>query len=191
MDTTTTMFLVPGLGFNVERIRFTHGFINGYLRDAEREPYENSVYLLFKPKNLVEFESFVRNEYLRTKDLVEDYDYKGGYVVMVYGFPAEFLFEYKLFLKGKYSKFREKYIVKLPAVDSKIDHNGDPFTEHSLQFMICYKAKALRDYWEKKLGMDFDEEQEFWSKPVLRRETLYIDKITDYDKRGNLSEASL
>ena len=184
MDTTTTMFLVPGLGINVEEVKFRYGFINGYLQDKEREPYERGVYLLFKPKDMIEFQLFFEREKKRTINLIEDYDYEGGYIVQVYVFPDEFLMEYKLFLKGRYSKFRQKYKILLPDLDSKIDSEGIPFTELSLSFMIMYKSKALREYLEKKLGTEFDEEDELWSKPDIRRETLNIIKILE-DARTN------
>lgn len=186
MDTTTTMFLVPGLGINVEEVKFRYGFINGYLQDQDREPYERAVYVLFKPKDMIEFQLFFDREKGRTANLIEDYDYEGGYTVLVYVFPDEFMMEYKQFLKGKYSRFRQKYKILLPDIESKIDPEGIPFTELSLTFMIMYKSKALREYLEKKLGTEFDEEDELWSKPDIGRETLNIHKITDYEhKRDN------
>lgn len=175
MDTATTMFLVPGLGFNIDTIRYRYGFINAYLADVDYDMYENAVYLLFKPKDMHTFQTFLeRSEGPR---IIDDYDYEGGYVVVVYEFPSEFRQEFKMFMKGKYSQFREKYRVLLPQVDSKIDKEGNPFTEYSLQFMVCHKAKALKDYWEKKLEIELDEEDEYWSVPDIKRETLNIEKI--------------
>lgn len=176
-DTTTTMFLVPGLGLSLEEIRFRYGFINAYLKDEDREPYERGVYLLFKPANIIDFEHFLEREKKRTAQLIEDYDYRGGYVVLIYVFPEEYLHEWKLFLKGRYSKFRAKYLVLLPEIDSKVDSEGIPFTETSLQYMICYKAPALKQYLEKKLGEELEEDAEYWSKPSMKKETLNINKI--------------
>jgi hypothetical protein len=182
MDTTTTMFLVPGLGIDIEEVKFRYGFINAYLQDKEREPYERGVYLLFKPKSMIEFQLFFEREKTRTHQLIEDYDYDGGYIVLVYVFPDEYLLEYKLFLRGKYSKFRSKYRQLLPDIDSKIDSEGVPFTEYSMQFMIIYKAPALKKYMEKKLGTEFEEEDELWSKPDIKKETLDISKIISYGR---------
>lgn len=186
MDTTTTMFLVPGLGINIEEVRFRYGFINGYLRDQDRELYERGIYLLFRPKNMIEFQLFFERERGRTHQLIEDYDYEGGYIVLVYVFPDEFLMEYKLFMKGKFSKFRTKYKILIPDIESKIDSEGIPFTELSLPFMVMYKSKALREYLEKKLGTRFDEDDELWSKPDIRKETLDINKITEYAERRDI-----
>lgn len=176
-STTSTLFLLPGLGIKEEEVRFRYGFINAYLKDEDREPYERGVYLLFKPENVIEFEHFLEREKRRTAQLIEDYDYRGGYVVLVYVFPEEYLHEWKLFLKGRYSKFRDKYKVLLPDIESKVDADGMPFTEMSIQYMIVFKADALKAYLEKRLGEELEEDAEYWGKPSVKKETLNINKI--------------
>lgn len=177
VDTISTMFLLPGLGLKLEEIRFRFGFINAYIKDDDHEPHDRGVYLLFKPDDLIEFEHFVQREKKRTPQLIEDYDYRGGYVVLLYIFPEEYLHEWKLFIKGKYSKFRDKYKVLLPDVESKIDSEGMPFTEMSLQCMIVFKAPALKQYLEEKFGEELEEDAEYWTKPSTKKETLNITKI--------------
>jgi hypothetical protein len=52
--------------------------------------YEDCVYLLFKPHDMDLFRDFIDSEYERTDNIVEDYDYEGGYVVVVYKLDENF-----------------------------------------------------------------------------------------------------
>lgn len=177
MNTHTTMFLVPGLGVDVEQVKFRYGFINGYIADKDQEPYDRAVYLLFKPKDMIEFQLFFERERKRTLHLIDDYDYEDGHTVLVYEFPSQFDKEFKLFLEGKYSKFRNKYKELLPVFESKLDEDGIPFSEHTIQFMVVYKSKALRDFIEQKIGHELEDTAELWSIPNKQLETLDINKI--------------
>ena len=79
--TITSIFMVPTLGINREKL-VENGYINGYLSDSRRDvQHRNVVYLLFKPANLDKFREFLDNEYERTTYMVDDYDYEDGYVV--------------------------------------------------------------------------------------------------------------
>ena len=176
-QTCTTMFLVPCLGLNVEYLR-TYGFINGYLNDKEGYLYPNAVYLLFQPDNMGHFQGFLGKEYDRAGTLIiDEYDYAGGYVVLVYKIPEHFGNDYKHFLKGRYSKFSKRFVGMLPQEKSDIDAGGIPFTETSLQVRICTKSKALREYRERQLDVVIEDDMELWDKPSMIKETLNIQKI--------------
>lgn len=177
-DSNSTLFLVPGLDLQIDNLRKL-GFINAYIKDEHREPiFNQELYLLFKPESDTSMFLFIEEEYgNENRELIEDYDYSDGFIVLLYKFPEKYSQEYKHFLNGKYSKFRAKYVAILPQIDSKIDANGDPFTEYSIQFMACHKSKSLKDYWEKRLDTELDDDDEVWVGFSEKRETLNIEKI--------------
>src|SRR6267378_4800052 len=179
--TCTTIFLLPGIGLKRQNL-LKHGFISAYLDDKDHEVhYENAVYLLYKPSQVQEFQKFLTSEYKRTPLLVEDYDYPGGYIVTVYKFPAEFMEEYELFLRGKYSKFRKKYIELFPMKVEMLNPANHMYTEKlSLQYHIFERTDALRKYWEDRLGYrsgELPENLEYWSIPEKEKETLDINAL--------------
>lgn len=176
--TCSTLFLLPAIGLQRKDI-LKYGFMDAYLDDVNHEPhYEASVYLLFRPENMDGFQVFLDKEYRRTKLLIEDYDYAGGYVVTVYRIPEEYLREYDLFLKGKYSKFRKKYMQLFARTAEVTTDDGKVVTESSLAYHIFDRTPSMREYWEEKLGAQLDEDAEMWSKPdVEEGEKLNIYKI--------------
>jgi hypothetical protein len=176
--TCSTIFLLPAIGLQRKDI-LKYGFMNAYLNDINHEPqHDLSLYLLFKPGDMDAFQVFLDKEYKRTKSLIEDYDYAGGYVVTVYRMSQEYLKEYEMFLKGKYSKFRKKYMQLFAKTVEVMDENGKIITETSLAHHIFDRTPSMREYWEEKLGENLDEDAEMWSKPDFRGgETLDIYKI--------------
>lgn len=173
--TNTTLFLVPVLGLDVDNMQSRYGFINGYLEDNEQQtssPYP--VFLLFRPDDLIEFQKFVEQEYRRTGDLLLDYDYDGGFVVLLYHFPEKFHKDYRRFLKGKYSRLSLAFTARLPAYEKHPDGTLSP--EFSLQRNIILK---IPDFIAR-LEEDFEVEitGECWSIPDRKAETLDIERIS-------------
>lgn len=179
----STIFLLYPLG--IERKKITQlGFIQAYLADAEKDvEYQSPVFLLFKPDSPTIFQAFVDSEYERlnkvtgTVDIIEDYDYVDGYVVLVYQFPKEFEEDYNKFLEGKYSKFSKKFRETYPKVVKIKTEEGRPIEEVSTQYRIINRTPEFREYLEEILGIEFQGDMEFWSKPDMSKETLTIDKI--------------
>lgn len=178
--TCSTIFLLPGIGLKRQSI-LKHGFVSAYMDDVNHDVhYENSVYVLYKPEQIEEFQKFLSSEYKRTPLLVEDYDYPGGYVVTVYKFPKEFMEEYDLFLKGKYSKFSKKYMDLFPVrIDTHDPETGMTKMKYSLQYHILNRSDAMKRYWEEKLGMEGElpEDLEYWKIPDKKEETLNINEL--------------
>ena len=176
--TVTTIFMVPTLGFPRDAL-IGNGFINGYSKDGSREvQYENCIYLLFLPTNVDKFRVFLENQYAVSSDIVDDYDYEGGYVVVVYKLNTQYEKDFGLIRKGKYSKTSKEFqnlfsrIVKLkPGKD-----------EISLQYRIFNKTEDLVKFWEDKFDVEFDSDQEVWRGWDEEDETLYIDKIKQNKK---------
>ena len=171
--------MVPTLGINKELLT-DNGFINGYSRDGNRDvQYDNSIYLLFKPKNLDKFRAFLDGEYERTKVVIDDYDYEDGFVVVVYELNTKYKKDFNLVREGLYSRTSEDFQAKFPKV-VKIKRGGLHKDEISLQYRVFNKTEDLRKYWEEKLGVEFDEDWEVWDGFELDKETLNLDKIKEH-----------
>ncbi len=179
--TCATIFLLPGVGLSRQKI-LKHGFISAYIDDKGHDVhYNNAVYCLYKPNQIEEFQKFLTSEYKRTPLLVEDYDYPGGYIVTVYKFPSEFMEEYNLFLQGKYSKFKKKYIDLFPSKVEVFNESTHMYSEkYSLQYHIFERTDAIRKYWEDRLGYkpgELPADLEYWSIPDKEKETLDINAL--------------
>lgn len=174
--TITSIFMVPTLKIEREDLK-ENGFINGYIKDGGKDTqYENSVYLLFHPDNLDKFRDFLDKEYERTKAVIDDYDYADGYVVVVYKLPTKFKRDFKLIMESKYSQTSKEFQALFPKI-IKIKKSGLHKDEISLQFRVFNKTADLIKFWEEKLGVDFDDDQEVWHAFDLKNETLDITKI--------------
>jgi len=172
----TSLFIVPTLNINKDNIK-NNNFINGYVKDLRRDVhYENAIYLLFKPDNFDRFREFVSYEYENNNLILDDYDYEDGFVVLVYQLNKEYTEDYKLVRKGQYSKTSSKFQQAFPKV-VKIMKSGLHRDEISIQFRIFRKTEDLYKYWEKRIGMDFDDDMEVWEgfDPIV--ETLNLDKL--------------
>jgi hypothetical protein len=176
----TSIFMVPTLKVPKDALR-GNGFINAYVKDSRREDvYKESIYLLFKPENLDKFREFLDNEYERTKDIIEDYDYEDGFVVVVYQLDDKYKNDFVLVKEGKYSKTSLQFQKLFPKV-IKITRNGLHKDEVSLQYRIFNKAEDLVSFWEDKLGIDLIEivgdDFEVWEGWDESKEILELDKI--------------
>lgn len=176
--TNTTRFLLRGLSLFKAELK-QYGFINAFLDDKDHEHhYANSVYLLFQPHDLGTFEWFVESEKMRTHLFLEEYDYPKGYIILVYKFPADYMEDYRLFLRGKYSEFTEKYKELFPKENEGKTSKGLPFKEPSFYVHVFSKSNDLRKFWEDKLDVNLEPNVEVWEVPSIERETL---NIKDYE----------
>jgi hypothetical protein len=164
--THTELFLRPMLGIN-EAYLSRFGYVNAYLKDIDHEPeYESAIYLLFRPADLQLFDKFIQAEKRRVGNLfLEDYDCGYGYVVLVYKIPDQYRGDYNLFLEGKYSKFSRELIEIFPETVPRKDEWGYEKLDHSLYFHIFNKSKAMKNYWEEKIGVELSSDAEYWSIP--------------------------
>jgi len=177
--TITSIFIVPTLSIGKERLG-DNGFINGYIKDNRRDvQYENSIYLLFKPENLDKFKVFLDSEYERTKQIIDDYDYEEGYVVVVYQLSPRIEADIELIKQGKYSQTSSKFQQIFPKI-IKINKSGRSKDELSLQYRVFNKTEDLRKFWEEKIGMELDADMEVWTAFIEENEILDLDKIKEH-----------
>jgi len=174
--TITSIFIVPTLKINRDKLK-DNGYLNGYLSDDRRDvQYKNAVYLLFKPDNLDRFREFLDSEAVRTKSLLDDYDYEDGFVVVVYKLDNKWKADFVLIKQGKYSKTSKEFQESFPKV-LKIVKNGLHKDQVALQHKIFRKTDDLRQYWEDRLGIEFDDDMEVWDGFEIENETLNLTTI--------------
>lgn len=176
--TITSIFMVPTLKINREELK-DNGFLNAYIKDGGKDvQYKNSIYLLFNPKNLDKFKVFLDSEYERTKSIIDDYDYSGGFVVIVYELDQKFKKDFDLVMKGAYSKTSKKFQELFPKI-VKVKKGSLHKDEISLQYRVFNKTEDLVKYWEEALGVEFDDSMEVWQGWIEDKETLFIDKLKE------------
>ena len=174
--TITSIFVVPTLKINRDDIK-DNGYVNAYMVDIRRDvQYENAVYLLFKPDNFDKFREFLTKEYDRTKDILDDYDYEEGFVVVVYQLDKKWKKDFAIVREGLYSQTSKEFQDLFPKV-IKIMKNNLHRDEMSLQHRIFRKSEDLRQYWEDKIDISFDATMEVWEGFQIENETLDLDKI--------------
>jgi hypothetical protein len=177
--TITTIFMVPTLKITKETLR-ENGFINAFEFDEGQDvTYPNAIYLLFKPTNLHVFRAFLNDEYERTTNIIDDYDYSGGFVVVVYRLDKRFESDFNLIRQSKYSKTSKKFQAEFPKM-TRILKDGELRDEVSLQFRVFNKTKDMVEFWEDKLGVKLDENQEVWQAYDLEKEILNSVKLEEY-----------
>ena len=177
--TITSIFMVPTLKIPRGELQ-DNGFINGYIKDGSREvQYENCIYLLFQPKNLDKFREFLDSEYERTKAIIDDYDYEDGFVVVVYQLDKKFKKDFMFIREGLYSRTSKEFQALFPKI-IKIKKNGLHRDEISLQYRVFNRTEDLIKFWEDKLGVEFDDDQEVWHAFILEDEILNIEKLKEY-----------
>lgn len=172
--TSATIFLLKGIGLRALEMKKV-GFINAYIDDVDHEPhYDKSLYLLFKPESVAELSLFIGQEKLRTGALVEDYDYAGGFTVLVYTFPYQYHREWNHFLKGEWSEFSAKYAELFPKEVNIKTKTGAQRKDASIWNLVFNRLPELKEFWEKRIDVVLDDEMELWSIPDIKKETLDI-----------------
>ena len=180
--TITSIFMVPTLGVKRE-ILHANDFLNGYAKDDSREEhYDDACYLLFRPKNVDRFREFLDSEYDRTKSIIEDYDHKNGFVIVVYKLDPRFSHDFNLIRESKYSKTSPEFQALFPKV-VKIKVNGLSRDEISLQVRIFKKTDDLRVFWEDKFDINLMEHVEYWEGYHEENELLTEKKLEQYLKK--------
>ena len=168
--------MVPSLKVPKNSLK-DNGFINAYLDDVGRDfKYNNVIYVLFLPTDLAKFREFLDNEYERTTEIVEDYDYEGGFVVLVYKLNMKWETDFDLIKQGRYSETTDNFQKLFPKV-IKIKKNGLHRDEISLQYRVFNKTDDMIKYWENKLGIDWDDSLEVWEGFDEGKEILDINKM--------------
>lgn len=179
--TITSIFMVPILKIPRETLK-ENKFLNGYIKDKVRGiEYDDAIFLLFRPEQLDRFRVFLDSEYERTKNIIDDYDHPGGFVVVVYKLNPDYAEDYALIRKGKYSKTSPEFQAEFPKKVT-IKTGFRPKQELSLHYRIFNRTEELLRFWEEKLDVTFGDNQEVWEGFLEERETLTEEKLKEYEQ---------
>ena len=175
--TITSIFMVPTLKIDRVQLR-DNGFLNAYIGDERKDvQHKDAVYLLFKPEDLDKFREFLDKEYERTKNVIDDYDYENGYVVVVYKLNPKWKKDFMLIREGSYSQTTEEFQKLFPQVIKADVKRGILRDQLSLQFRVFTRSPELIEYWEKKLDVIFTDNMEVWDGFDSTKEILNLDKL--------------
>jgi len=176
-NTITSIFLVPTLKIDRDKLK-ANDFINGYISDARKDvQHKDAVYLLFKPKDLDKFRIFLDEQHDKRKDIIDDYDYEDGYVVVVYKLNSKWKKDFLLIREGLYSKTSKEFQNTFPKIISVTGEKGIKKQSPALQHRIFSRSSQLIEFWEEKLDIKFTEDMEVWDGFIIEKETLDLDKI--------------
>jgi hypothetical protein len=176
--TITSIFMIPTLKIDREGLK-KNNLINAYIKDEMKDiQYENAVYLLFKPDDLGIFRRFLEDEYARSESVIDDYDYENGYVVVVYKLNPKYKRDFELIKLGSYSLTSTAFQAMFPKV-VKIIRDGLHKDEISLQYRIFNRSEDLIKFWEEKLDVNFQDDQEVWGGFFEEDEALNLEKLKE------------
>jgi hypothetical protein len=99
--------------------------------------------------------------------------------VVVYQLDNKFKKDFGLIKEGLYSRTSKEFQALFPKI-IKIKKNGLQKDEISLQYRVFNRTEDLIKFWEDKLGVEFDDDQEVWHAFILEDEILNIEKLKEY-----------
>jgi len=168
----TTRFLLPMFGDSMGSFFETY-FINAYLdvEDIDKKTDTLCLYLLYRFR--------ATKEYLDFEEKLQNHEqYRGHYepdkhhTIYLFEIPDEYIDEYRLFLKGKYSEFSNDYKYQIMKFFN-FDAEGDTF-------QILNRGDRRRKKIEEDLGVKIPKEIELEDKPSIVEETYTEDmKISE------------
>jgi hypothetical protein len=132
------LFLLYPLGIKYQGLKGL-GFLNAYLEDNEYQWEGDVVLFLFKPSNRDKFQFWVEGEKKRTEDFIDEYDYEGGFTVLVYLLPEWMQEDLQLIKEGKYSKVSTRYRDIVPKTTWWKDATGTQTELPTSTWMIITK----------------------------------------------------
>ena len=98
---------------------------------------------------------------------------------MVYQLEGKFAKDFALIRQGKYSKTSAAFQALFPKI-VKIKKNGLQKDQISLQYRVFNRTEDLIKFWEDKLDVEFDDDQEVWHAFEEENEILNIKNVKEH-----------
>jgi len=173
-NASTLFLLKPITGIGVGQF-CEFGLVNSYLEDVDNDIYVGDYLLvLLKPNDYDFLEILIDNQDRENINFVGEYDYEGGWVVLVYSIPEKWKEDFTKFKDGRYSALSE---------DFKSQHDKHVIInmrkKETIQYLVFYKDTKFKKDVEEYFDVVFSEEDELWEKPLTVKETLNISKIKE------------
>lgn len=161
-STITSLFIVPILRIDKKELT-RHGFENAYIKDEVRGlDYPHAIYLLFRAPNQLAFNEFIEEERDR-KVLIDEYDYRDGWTVLVYRYHEQWQEDIDILMQGRYSEVSDAYKREIPAKSQ----GAGAQTTMTMQHHVFNKTQFIKNSLEKKYGigdvLEADSSIECWS----------------------------
>jgi hypothetical protein len=179
--TITTIFCVPLLGIGRGLLK-QNGFIDAYVDDKITNPnFDDAIYLLFRPEYPSRFRKFLNHEYLRSKLILDDYDIKDGFCIVVYRPASSHSKDIELVKQGKYSKVSKDFQSFFPFY-VEIEKDGIIRKEKSLQQRVFNKDTSLLDYCITNNIQNYIKNDEYWYSYDVMNDSLTEDVLSNFNK---------
>ena len=160
-DTTkSTMFIMPMLGGNRHLFMYDTLFMNCFISTKK---YSNCIALLYRFSGSALFLKFEK-ALKQFRGFVDMYDPSPYFVMFVFKVPTNYVKNYKLVLKGKYSEVDPDYKTRL------LDFHG--YDIHGELAQILFKSEKRRLGMDKALGEKINPNAELYSKMTIEDETF-------------------
>lgn len=138
-------FLLP-----LYRLRNLHNILNTYLGDVEEDLFNSKLYILCsKENNFIDL----------NENFIKKYEVKHGIMYILY-IPDNIKQEYELFLKGKYSKFKES---SKEYLCNHACRNSEKKPHQTQMYSILYRTKNRKEEIEAKLDVKLSDDAEYAS----------------------------
>lgn len=139
------------------------------IKDYEGDNIAISYEILDELKDKEEFEQYkdyLQNNYLFKNNLILD-----NKIIFIFAFPEEFIKEYYLYKKGKFSAFSDE------AKKSILDYLSKYHDTRSVENVrrVLYRDPVLKEFLEFEIGCKISNDSELSSIPNEEYETLILE----------------
>jgi hypothetical protein len=158
--TKSSLFILPMLGGNRTLLFYDSLLVNTFIETNEDE---DCIALLYRKSTKKVFKEFCEL-LLKTKSFKRTYEPTKYHVIFIFNIPYKQKFNYKIFKKGQYSKFKDEY--KLKILDfHRWDIDG-PMGQ------ILFKSSERKKQLEERLDAILPEGSELYSIMNKKEETF-------------------
>lgn len=156
----SSLFLLPMLGGTRRLFMYDKLFVNAFINV---EQYERCIGLLYRFSGDTMFLKF-EQALKKFRNFKDTFDPSPYFVMFVFDVPADYLRDYELFIKGKYSKLSPNYKSKI------LEFHG--FTIHGQMASILFQDEKRRLRLQEELDAEIEPGSELLSIIDIEEETF-------------------
>jgi len=156
----SSLFLLPMLGGTRRLFMYDKLFVNAFINVDQ---YERCIGLLYRFSGDTVFLKF-EQALKKFRNFKDTFDPSPYFVMFVFDVPADYLQDYELFIKGKYSKLSPNYKSKI------LEFHG--FTIHGQMAQILFQDENRRLRLQEELDAEIEPGSELLSIINIEEETF-------------------